>query len=119
MLKKIRMTLIGFCLLPCVGCTVHGKWSVASIDPTAARRDFDFQSLTLQEDGTFYIEANEAYGIEASSGVYSFEDGVLHLKEHDGESHTYNAELTHGGKKLRLQEFWEGQKLIAVLERRA
>jgi hypothetical protein len=24
------------------GCSIHGKWSLASVDPSAARRDFQY-----------------------------------------------------------------------------
>ncbi len=100
-----------------VGCTEHGKWSLSEVDPTAARRDFQFQSLTLQRDGTYYAEADEGMGIESTSGTYTYENGVLALASHDGERHTYDAELMRGGRQLQLQRHWNGQRLTATFQR--
>jgi hypothetical protein len=98
------------------GCSVEGKWTLTEVDPTAARRDFEYESLTLQEDGTFYAESRGPTGIETSSGTYTHENGTLNLESHDGERHTYNTRfLTE--RHLRLQGFWNGQKVYAKFER--
>lgn len=99
------------------GCSVVGKWSLAQVDPAAAKRDFEFHNLTLQKDGTFYADAMEYGAITTTSGVYTHRDDVLHLRAHGGEEHTYNARFISGGDRLELQEFWQGQRLVAVLER--
>lgn len=106
-----------FVLLTTSGCSIVGTWSLTDVDPTAARRDFEYHSLTLQKDGTFYSEANETYGIESTSGTYTFKDGILHFKEHDGETNTYEAKFIDGNR-LKLREFWQGQRLTAVMKRK-
>jgi hypothetical protein len=101
------------------GCaTIDGKWSLAKVDPTAARSDFAFKSLTLQNDGTFYGETEDMGGARAVSGTWRLRKGVLSLKERDGEQHTYDAELLAGGRRLELVRHWEGQRMTAVLEKR-
>lgn len=104
-------------LFTLVGCSVDGKWSVARIDPDAARRDFEFSSLTLQDDETFYAEANGTDGIKSVSGTYTYDDGVLSLKTHDGQRYTYDAKLCAAGHEMKLARHWEGRRLEATLER--
>ncbi len=110
-----RVLLCGMilCLLP--GCAMTGKWSLTSVTPTAARRHFDYQSLTFQKDGSFYAEEQER-GIKTTSGVYKYEGNTLTLKPHDGEDRSYQAELK--GNELILERIWEDQTLTAVFERR-
>jgi hypothetical protein len=93
--------IMGLVLLS--GCGVAGKWSLAAVDPTAARRDVEYHELTLQKDGTFYGEAKEV-GIETTSGVYTYKRGVLDLTAQDGERHIYDARLGFGGNTLHLSE---------------
>lgn len=100
-----------------VGCSVDGKWSLADVEPTAAIRDFEYQSLTLQKDGTFYAEAVDG-PIQTSSGTYTFKDGTLDLINHEGTRHTFDASLADGGNKLCLARMWEGRRLKAVMERK-
>lgn len=112
-LRQVMLALLAAMVLS--GCTVVGKWSLASVDPEAARRDFEYTSLTLQKDGTFYAEEEEN-GIKTTSGTYSYGDGVLSLSAHDGERHTYDAHIR--GDRLHLEEVWKGQKLKAEFERK-
>jgi hypothetical protein len=105
-------------LLVMTGCGINGKWSLSTVSPTAARRDFEFQSLTLQRDGTFYAEALEPGGeIGTRSGTYTYKDGTLQLVAHDGESYTYDAKL-RGANDLELKRGWDGRTLEAELVRR-
>jgi hypothetical protein len=99
------------------GCSVHGKWSLARVDPDAARRDFEFACLTLQRDGTFYAEAREAGGIDTTSGTYTCQDGLLVLRAHDGETDTYESRLAPGGETLELTRHWRDSRVVAYLER--
>ena len=119
--KMYRIRLIGAVLplaLVSACASMNGKWSLAEVDPTAARRDFSFQSLTLQDDGTFYAERKEMGKTKSVSGTWTYEDGVLSLRQHDGERHTYDAKLEDSGKKLTLVRFWNGQHMTAQLEKR-
>jgi len=103
------------CLIAVPGCAdISGKWSLAKVDPTAARRDFEYEVLTLQPDGTFYAEAREQ-GIESTSGTYSFGGGHLALKEHDGERQVYRARFEEGGRELHLARDWEDSELEATM----
>lgn len=116
--KRMIAAVIPLALL--AGCaSMEGKWSLAKVDPTAARRDFAFESITLQDDGTFYAETEELGKAESVSGTWTLKRGVLCLREHDGERHTYDAELESGGKQLRLVRHWDGRRLTALLEKRA
>lgn len=102
------------------GCAgVQGKWDLATVEPTAAQRDVEFRSLRLDKDGTFFAEANEGEAIRTTSGTYSFRDGVLYLKEHDGETATYDASLSNAGEELHLANYWQGRRLKLKYERRA
>jgi len=105
--------LAGLVALP--GCAdISGKWSLATVEPTAARRDFEYEVLTLQPDGTFYAEAREI-GTESTSGTYTFGGGRLALKEHDGERQVFRARFDDGGRELRLARDWEDSELEAVM----
>lgn len=88
------------------GCSIHGKWSVAHLDPDAARRDFALSSLTLQRDGTFYAESDGGAGIKTTSGTYIYDDGA---------QQTYDAKLE--GNTLKLTRHWKGGRVTARLER--
>lgn len=98
------------------GCSIPGKWTLAEVDPTAATRDAEFHSLTMQKDGTFYAEAKEPGGIKTTSGTYTYEHGVLDLKAHDGERHTYDAKMLNNND-LRLATTWQGKKLKLKYDR--
>jgi hypothetical protein len=112
MKTKIWTITIATVTLSIAGChEPAGKWSLASVEPTAAQRDVEFHSLTLQKDGTFYAEAREGAGIESVSGTYYMDNGVLVLTEHDGEVHGYDARFRDGGKELHLANFQDGQKV--------
>lgn len=116
--RKIVFPVFVTLLYPAaIGCGVQGKWSLAGVEPTAATRDFQYHSLTLQKDGTFYAEAG-AGPIHTTSGTYSYEEGTLDLVEHNGVRHTYDAKIEDGGNKLSLAQFWEGQRLVALMERK-
>lgn len=98
------------------GCSIPGKWTLAEVDPTAATRHTEFHSLTLQKDGTFYAEAKEPGGIKTTSGTYTFKHGVLDLLAHDGERHTYDAQMLNNND-LRLATTWQGKKLKLKYDR--
>ena len=98
------------------GCSIPGKWTLAEVDPTAATRDTEFHSLTLQKDGTFYAEAKEPGGIKTTSGTYTYKHGVLDLVAHDGERHTYDAQMLNNND-LRLATTWQGKKLKLKYDR--
>lgn len=97
------------------GCSVNGKWSLATVEPTAARRDFPYEVLTLQRDGSFYAEAREPH-TTTTSGTYRYQDGVLTLQEQDGELNTFTAKMV-SADELRLERPWKDRVLVARLER--
>jgi hypothetical protein len=102
-------------LIALPGCAdIAGKWSLAEVEPTAARRDFEYEVLTLQPDGTFYAEAREI-GTESTSGTYTFGGGHLSLKEHDGERQVYRARFENAGRELHLARDWEDSSLEAMM----
>ena len=80
-------------------------------------------SLAITDHGNlhgawaFYAEAKEGEGIRTTSGTYTYQDGILNLKAHDGEVHTYPAKLVDGGRTLKLDGTWEGNKLELRYER--
>lgn len=116
--KRCIAALLPISLL--VGCaSMEGKWSLSEVEPTAARRDFDFESLTIQKDGTFYAETKEMNQTESVSGTWTLSDGVLSLKEQDGELHTFDAELESGGRRLLLVRHWDGRRMTAVFQKRS
>lgn len=113
MLPALAVLFIGAC------ASMEGKWSVSHVDPTAARRDFAFDSVTLQQDGTFYAEAHEYGDIVTVSGTWSLNEGILSLEEQDGERHTYDARLVGGGNRMELIRHWNGRRLTATLDRQS
>jgi hypothetical protein len=120
-LDMLRYRLIPVFSLVAIECgcaTIEGKWSLTKVDPTAARCDSAFTSLTLQEDGTFYAEAHEFGETESVSGTWSLENRVLSLEQQEGEQHTCDAE-TEGTGALRPVRHQDGRRVTAVIERRA
>jgi hypothetical protein len=107
-------------LLLAAGCGIQGKWSLESVEPTAAQRDFEWQVLTLQKDGSFYGEKQNA-GIHTASGTYRFDRNkhVLTLKEHNGSTYVYNdVQLIDGGNGMRMERAWKDQVIVAKFEKR-
>jgi len=101
------------------GCSsVVGQWSLKEVEPTAAQRDVQYRTLTLQKNGTFYAEANEGE-IKTVSGTYDYnaKTDTITFREHDREQNTYDAQLKDGGQELQLLSFWEGRKLKAIYEK--
>jgi hypothetical protein len=112
---RLRVFGLLFVVAALSGCaSVQGTWSLADVDPTAARRDFSFASLTLQEDGTFYGEQS-AGGIRTASGTYTYQDDTLTLRTHEGEVREYAAELH--GDELVLAQPWQGGRVRATFIR--
>lgn len=95
------------------GC-VHGHWELTNVRPDAGRGDVDFQTLTLQRDGSYFAQTNDT--AEPVSGTYTYDHGILDLQDTRGERNTYEAKVV--GRELRLQRLWEGQRLVMVYERR-
>src|SRR5262245_27454379 len=122
MRRQILMMPVLVCaLFVAAGCSVVGKWELASVDPSAARRDFQYETLTLEKDGSFYAESREGAaippGTKTTSGTYRYQDGVLALREHDGEEHTYRAQCP-SGDRMKLKDTWKDRELVAVFERK-
>jgi len=115
--RKLCTGLATLALLWLTGCGVNGQWSLSSVDPTAARRDFQLQSLTLQRDGSFYAEELEGGDIRTTSGTYTYKSGKLRLVAHDGEAQTYDAKM-HGGDELVLERNWDGGTVEAKFVRK-
>jgi hypothetical protein len=115
----IRCLAAATCLtLLATGCSgkVAGKWSLSTVEPTAATRDMEYTSLTLQEDGTFYAEAINGT-VKSQSGTYSYDNKVLDLVAHNGERETFDVRrLT--SRKMCVEQFWRGQKLKAEFVRK-
>lgn len=117
--KLFGATVLGAMVLS-TGCAgINGKWDLATVEPTAAQRDVEYRSLRLDKDGSFYGEATESSGIKTTSGTYSYADGILHLKPHDGEDYTYDAQLESSGQELKLSRHWQGTKMKLKYERRS
>lgn len=117
---KARMVagFLGLAAVLASGCTsIVGRWSLAGVDPEAARRDVKYHTLTLQKDGTFYADAKEAPGIRTTSGTYSYRKNILHLQTHDGDHFSYDAKIE--GNNLWLENFWQGQKIKMKYEKSA
>jgi hypothetical protein len=110
-----KAVLLSILLLGMTGCSIHGKWSLASVEPSAARRDFQYEVLSLEKDGSFYAEAREPV-TRTTSGTYRHDDGVLSLREHDGEEHAYQTEVA--GECLKLKQPWQDRQLVATFERK-
>jgi hypothetical protein len=103
-------------LIAATGCSVAGKWSLRSVDPSAARRDFPYETLTLERDGSFYAEAKEPVP-RTASGTYRYENGVLALSERGGERNSFQAKMP-SNSELRLERPWKDRVVIAQFERR-
>lgn len=116
MRRLVFMQLAACILLTAAGCSVVGKWELATVDPSAARRDFKYEVLTLEKDGSFYAEGREG-ATKTTSGTYRYEGGVLALREHDGEEHTYRAECP-SAERMKLKDTWKDRELVAVFERK-
>lgn len=136
-MRRMANVFIPVGLLWLTGCSITGKWSLASIEPEAARRDFEFASLTLQKDGSFYAESHTTVvaqaqvqteaggsfhaeakepGIRTTSGTYVFRDGTLTLTTHAGVQVPFDAAV-EDANRLRLEKFWQGRKVKARFNR--
>ena len=115
MSRIARLSLLGFVLLSVAGCAVQGKWSLSSVEPSAARRDFQYEVLTLENDGSFYAEAREG-ATKTTSGTYRYENGVLSLREHNGQERAYDAQVT--SDQMKLKQPWQDRQLVACFERK-
>ncbi len=136
-MKRLVPMLILAGLMFTTGCAITGKWSLASIEPEAARRDFEFASLTLQKDGSFYAESQTTVvshaevqseqgtsfyaearepGIRTASGTYAFQDRSLTLRAHGGLVVSYDAAF-ESANRLRLEKYWQGRKVKARFQR--
>lgn len=135
-MRHAMALLVPLAILGSTGCSIVGKWSMASIEPEAARRDFEFASLTLQKDGSFYAEAQSTVsqaqvqtesggsfyaeskepGVRSASGTYVYKDNTLTLTTHAGVHVPYEAHLT-SNNSLRLDKFWQGRQVKAQFKR--
>lgn len=120
-LHRLGISTLALALLaPIVGgCnSVVGQWSLKEVVPTAAQRDVQYRTLTLQKNGTFYAEADEG-DIKTVSGTYDYNSKTktITFREHDREQNTYDAQLHDGGNELQLLSFWEGRKMKAIYEK--
>lgn len=116
MRRLVLMQLAACVVLAATGCSVVGKWELTAVEPTAARRDFQYEVLTLEKDGSFYAEGREG-ATKTTSGTYRYEGGVLALREHDGEEHTYRAECA-SAEQMKLKDTWKDRELVAVFARK-
>lgn len=114
MARVEKLSWLAITLLVSAGCSVQGKWSLSSVEPSAARRDFQYEVLSLEKDGSFYAEAREG-GTRTTSGTYRYENGVLSLREHDGEEHAYDADVS--ADRMNLKQPWQDRQLVAKFER--
>lgn len=96
------------------GC-VCGEWSLSAVEPSAVRRDFRYDVLTLEQDGSFYAETRQPEP-KTTSGTYRMEQGMLSLSEHDGRHYTCNAEVS--GNMLKLKQPWKDRERVASFERK-
>ncbi len=96
------------------GCGIEGKWSLQRVKPTAARPNVAYEALTIEQDGTFYAQ-NQQPGAEAVSGTWVYGDGLLVLRQQNGERLTYGADLR--GDHLILKQPWDDHILIANYKR--
>jgi hypothetical protein len=90
---------------------ITGKWALSKVEPSIARPAFDYEVLTLQEDGTFY---GEVRGIGTVSGTYFYDEGNLVLQTRDGMSHVYRVDFDEAGRELELKNVFD-RDLKAVL----
>jgi len=99
---KKCVAVLGGMVLMAAGCgDITGKWSLARVDPSVNRPAFELETLTLQEDGTFY---GEARGHGTVSGTYFYDDGNLVLRESAGVTHVYRARFDDAGRELELRD---------------
>jgi len=116
--KGTTLMLLMAAAILLTGCAIEGTWSLEKVNPTAARRDFDFQTFTLQNDGSYYAQSLEppAGEIATTSGTYKFKDGELTLVSQNGEKHSYDAKLN--GDQLVLERPWREGVIKATMVRK-
>ena len=116
-MRRIYLAPMLFGLTLTTGCSVAGKWSLTTVEPEAARRDFQYASLTLQKDGSFYAESQKE-GVRTMSGTYVYKDSTLTLKPHAGQGApvAYAANMPDADH-LRLEETQGGEKITTTFKR--
>jgi hypothetical protein len=118
-MRKLAQVLVVLAIpVLLAGCSIHGKWALRDVNPDAARRDFKYEVLTLQNDGSFYAEAKEP-STTTTSGTYTFSDAKheLVLKEHDGDVRSYDARF-ESATRLRLTDTSTDKKIVARFDRK-
>jgi hypothetical protein len=114
-MRRITVLLVTVGLTALAGCAVAGKWSLAAVEPEAARRDFEYASLTLQEDGSYYAES-QTPGVKTMSGTYTYQNSTLTLMPHAGPRVAYHATFKDANH-LRLTKTAGGQEVRTVFAR--
>ena len=114
-MRRLLTLLIPAGLVFATGCTVTGKWTLEKIKPTAGLHEFDYASLTLQKDGSFYGEALNP-GVRATAGTYTYRDGTLVLEPYDGPRVAYAAQQPDNNH-LKLEQTTESERIEAKFKR--
>ena len=114
-MRRSLALLVPLSLVLATGCSIHGKWALEKIKPTAGLHEFDYASLTLHKDGSFYGEALNP-GVRATAGTYVYENDTLVLEPYDGPRVAYSAKF-RDASHLKLEQTTESQRIEALFEK--
>jgi hypothetical protein len=114
------MAIIGFVLTTFLlgGCSVVGKWSLETLDPSAMRPDYRPHVLTIQKDHTYYADSPD---LDVAAGTWQWTgpitSGALVLEPRVGEAETYKAQM-RDNYTLVLQGDVNGEPVRATYKRK-
>jgi hypothetical protein len=114
-MRRLFVLLIPLTLVLATGCSIQGKWTLEKIEPTAGLHEFDYASLTLQKDGSFYGEALNP-GVRATAGTYVYKNDTLVLEPYDGPRVAYAAKF-RDANHLKLEQTTENERIEALFQR--
>lgn len=123
-------TVLCVCLLAMLtGCGIDGRWETVSFEPDVARDDFRLADkpngedgftkaiITLYEDGTYVADVYYGTTVDQSKGQWQHRKDKLTLTNEDGESFTYEIDVSGWGSKLEMVRQIKGTEVTLELRR--
>jgi hypothetical protein len=120
MKATVQGLVLACVVLSLTGCgSLTGHWTMESIKPEASKQHFDLGMLCLCKDGTFLMCSGAGDKCKETTGTYKYAaaDKTLTFTFDQGKERVYKAELTEGGKKMKVEGTAKGEDWTAMLKR--
>lgn len=102
-----RMGILGLtmCGLIIAGCaSANGTWKFQDIAPSTAEKSFEWRTIKLIDNGNFEATVIRGGKSVELKGTWTFDEPrkALDLRDTEGASHAFNAELIESGKAMLI-----------------